>query len=225
MARQNFRIPRLLVLAGILLAVVDLPIVYFFGAVHSDYSYLRQFMSELGESGRPFAGLVNLWFAFGCLLLTGFGIGMAILLPPSRFSMAGISLYLLWAALGVVGGFFPCDPGCRGETFSGWMHRLIGEVSHICILPTPALIWMGVRGDPRWRGFGWVALPAQASIVVASLALGAWYYGPPAVAAALANVRGLLQWIWWAVYYGWIVALGLKLLQVERLPTSNGALK
>lgn len=214
MAARTFNIRRLLILGGILLPVVDLPLMYFFGSLHADYDRVRQFMSELGESGRPYAGLVNTWFAIVGLVLVGFGIAMAGMLPPSPISLMGVSLYLAWAGLGLAGAFFPCDPGCAGETWSGWIHRLLGEIGSVCIIPVPGLIWLGVRKDPRWRRFGWVALPVQVVVVVISLTLGASYYETLALGETLRNVAGLLQWLSWCVYYVWIVALGVKLLTV-----------
>lgn len=208
-------------MGGVLLPIVDLSAVYFFGSLHSDYDRVRQFMSELGESGRPYAEVVNAWFTTSSLILVGFGIGMAVMLPPSRASMAGIVLFMAWAGIGVVGGFFPCDPGCAGETWSGWIHRLLGEISSVCIVPVPLLIWLGVRRDPKWAGFGWFVLPVQVSLVVVSLAMGASVYGPYELGATLRNISGLLQWLCWCVYYSWIIVLGVKLLRVGRIGTAE----
>lgn len=208
--------PRLLVLAGIILPFLDLPLTYYFGTLHSDYDRARQFMSELAESGRPHAGLVRVWFTTGSLVLTGFGFGMVGLLPRTSTSRAGMALYFLWALLGVASVLFPCDPGCKGDTFSGWMHWLIGEITTACILPVPTLIWLGVRHDPRWRGFGWIALTVQFFVVLATLALGAAAYTKSPVAGMkLSDLVGLFQWLWWVVFYGWIVALGIQMLRAN----------
>jgi Protein of unknown function (DUF998) len=212
---------RVLVLAGIVLPFVDVPLTYFFGTLHSDYSRVSQFMSELAETGRPYSGLVRAWFTVASLVLAGFGVGMAGLLRRSRAAMVGLSLYLLWAVLGVAAALFPCDPGCKGETFSGWMHRLLGEISTACILPVPTLIWMGVRKNPEWRGFGWLAIPIQVLIVLVTLALAAGFYGTSIAGVALRNTTGLFQWMWWLVFYSWIVALGIQLLRAGAPATDN----
>lgn len=207
-------ISRLLVLAGVLLHFADLPLTYYFGTLHSDYSRVRQFMSELAETGRPYSEVVRAWFFIDSLVLVGFGIGLARLVPRSRAAWAGVALYLVWAGLGVASAPFPCDPGCTGETFSGWMHRLIGEIMTVAILPVPTLIWLGVRHDRDWRGFGWIALPAQVLLVTATLALGGGYYLRPEVGGvALGEAAGLLQWLWWLALYGWNIALGLWVLK------------
>jgi hypothetical protein len=210
---QSLRIWRLLVLAGMLLPFVDLPLTYYFGTLHPDHSRVRQYMSELAESGRPYAGIVRTWFAIASLVLAGFASGVARLVPRSRAALAGKVLYLMWAGLGVASLPFPCDPGCAGETFSGWMHRLIGEIMAVTILPMPALLWLGVRRDPNWRGFGWSALPAQVLLVAVTLASGAAAWRIDLGGLDLHDAAGLWQWLWWIVFYGWNFALGLFVLR------------
>jgi hypothetical protein len=205
---------RLLLVAGVLLPFVDLPLSYYFGTLHPDYSQVRQFMSELAESGRPYAELVRAWFALASAVLAGFAMAVARLVPRSPAALAGKSLHLLWAGLGVASILFPCDPGCAGETFSGWMHRLIGEIMTVAILPVPALIWLGVCRDPNWRGFGWIGLPVQGLLVAVTLALAAAHWRIN-VGLDLHAASGLLQWLWWIVLYCWNVGLGLWLLREE----------
>jgi len=207
---------RLLLWGGILLPVVDLTLVAIFASLHPDYSHVRHFMSELGETGRPFGLLVNAWFTVGSLVLLGFGLGMAWTMPRNGCAKAGVSLFLIWAAIGVIGGFFPCDPGCRGESFSGWMHLTLGEIGAVCILPVPTLLWMAMRCDPTWRGFGWLTLPVQVLIVLLSLALGAAAYEASIGEQELRELAGLFQRLCWVVYYLWIMAVGVRLLYVER---------
>src|SRR5206468_2921669 len=107
------------------------------------------------------------------LLLVGFGVGLAMALPSSAASRAGAFLYVAWAVIGVVGGFFPCDPGCRGQTISAWVHLTLGEIAAVCILPAPTLVWLAVRRDSAWRGHGWFTLIVQFLAVALTMALAA----------------------------------------------------
>jgi hypothetical membrane protein len=219
-ARDHFWV-RLLLWGGILLPFVDLTLIAIFAAQHPDYSHLRHLMSELGETGRPWSGLVNLWFSLSSMLLVAFGFGMAASLPRCGASLAGVLLFMIWAALGVIGGFFPCDPGCRGETLSSWLHLLLGEIGAICILPVPALVWLAVRRDPQWRGFGWLTWPVQILVITLSLALAAAAFEAYIADQSLRDLAGLFQRLCWGVYYIWITALGIKLLQVMRIKAAT----
>jgi hypothetical protein len=78
------------------------------------------------------------------------------------------------------------------------------------------LIWLGVRHDSKWRGFGWLSVPLQVLILLASLALGgAAFTDAHLGGTALRDLAGLFQWLWWLVLYGWIIALGIGLLRTN----------
>src|SRR5437773_5490464 len=106
---QKTALQRMLLGCGIIAPLADVTLIAVFASLHPDYDHIRQFISELGETGRPFAGLVNAWFSVVSLLLVGFGAGLALALTNSAASRAGVLLYLACATIGVIGGFFPCD--------------------------------------------------------------------------------------------------------------------
>jgi len=212
-ARTSFDLRRGLLWCGIIAPLADTALTVFFASLHPDYDHIRQFMSELGETGRPFAGLVNAWFSVASLLLVGFGIGLATSLPASPKSRAGSTLYLVWALIGVIGGFFPCDPGCRGETTSAAVHLVLGGVASVCILPAPMLLWMGVSSDATWRGYGWFIMVIQLLAVVFSIALAAAAYEVYVAGQPLRELAGLIQRLCWLVYYSWTIVLAATLLR------------
>jgi len=212
---------RLLLWVGILLPVVDVCLIAVFASLHPDYDHLRQLMSELGEEGRPFAGLVNIWFAVSSLLLVGFGIALAASLPRSSTAAAATTLFLIWAALGIGTALFPCDPGCEGETFSGWLHWLLGEIAAAAMLPVPSLVWWSLRGEIPGHGLGWLTAAVQAIAVLASLGLAAAAYEAEVADQSLRGLAGLFQRICWADYYLWIVAIGIWLLTTKPAVDQN----
>jgi hypothetical protein len=214
-------IVRLLLWIGILLPAVDVCLIVGFASLHPDYSHLRQLMSELGEEGRPFAGLVNIWFAISSLLLVGFGLAMAASLPRSSLAAVATTLFLVWAGLGIGTALFACDPGCAGKTLSGWLHWLLGEIAAAAMLPVPSLVWWSLRGDPRGRGFGWLTAAVQTIAVLASLGLAAAAYESEVANQSLRELAGLFQRICWADYYLWIVAIGIRLLTTKPVADAN----
>jgi len=207
---------RALLWCGIVAPLADMGLTAFFASLHPDYSHVRQFISELGEAGRPYAGWVNAWFSVGSLLLVGFGFGLMIGLPGSTASRTAAFLYLGWAAIGVIGGFFPCDPGCRGQTPSAVVHLILGIAASMCILPAPTFLWLAVRCDPAWRGHGWFALTVQLLAVVLTIALWAAAYEAYVAGQPLRELAGLFQRLGWVLYYIWTIALAVQLLRLSR---------
>lgn len=222
-------------LGGAIVPVLDVAIVAALGSLQPNYSHVRQFISELGEVGRPLAALANAWF----VLVSTMFVGFAIVLHEgtmrfSRASTIGALLFGAWAATGIVGGFFPCDPGCRGDTLAGVVHVMLGEVGAVCLLPVPTLFWLGVRGDPRWVSYGWFTLTIQALALASLLLLGAAYFGISPLAPKLAMTVGLIQRFSLGVYYTWTAVIGLKIARTTipgtdadvpnsaRQPTASG---
>ena len=89
----------------------------------------------------------------------------------------GALLFGIWTVTGIVGGFFPCDPAARARLCRGAIHVILGVVGTVCLLPVPALIWLGVRGDPRLEAYWWFTLAVQGLSLACFLLLGAVYFG------------------------------------------------
>lgn len=216
MTPGHFSIARKLLWLGIVLPAADICLIGLFASLHPDYDHLRQLMSELGEAGRPYAGLVNAWFAVSSLILVGFGVGMTALLPRSRVALVGAVLFLVWAALGFGAAIFPCDRGCNGVTFSGWLHLLLGEIAAAAMLPVPTLIWWSVGRGGRGRGFAWLTAAVQLIAVSASIGMAAAAYEAEVADQSLRELAGLFQRICWADYYLWIVVMAVRMLRLAR---------
>ena len=67
---------RWLAACGIVAPVADILITVGLGTLDPGYSHLRQYISELGEVGRPYAASFNTWSVAYGLLFAGFAIGL-----------------------------------------------------------------------------------------------------------------------------------------------------
>lgn len=204
--------------------ILDVAAVAVLGELQPNYSHVRQFISELGETGRRFAAVANLWFVLVSTMLGGFAIALLKGTPQSRASTIGALLFGAWTATGIIGGFFPCDAGCAGDTLSGAIHVILGEIGAVCILPVPTLIWLGVGGDPRWRRYGRFTLAVQALALASFLLLGAVYFGLSPLDRLLESSIGLLQRFSLGVYYAWTAVVGLKIARTNIERTNDDAL-
>ena len=214
--RPRFNLVSVLLWCGLVVPVADVAVIAFFAALHPDYDHLRQLMSELGEHGRPDAGLVNAWFGAASLLFFAFGLGLVKSLPRTSWSLLGASLYMVWAGLGVCSSLIPCDPGCRGQTPSGWLHLTLGEAAAACILAVPTLVWLGSRRQPTWRGHGWFALGIQTLLVCLTIASAGAACEAYVGNQPLREWAGLFQRLTWGVIYAWTVVMAWTLLRLRR---------
>src|SRR5262249_26149490 len=147
--------------------VVDVLVTAWLGALDPGYSHVRQYISELGETGRPYAELFTVWSVLYGLLLAPFAIALGRGMGGGRGSWLRPGAFLTVAGLNVLGGIFPCDPGCEGRTVGARVHLLTGEVGIVAVLLTPFLTWAGMRGRESWRGVRAWTLAAGAVLVAA----------------------------------------------------------
>src|SRR5262245_24159985 len=92
---------RCLAACGIVAPILDVLITVWLGALDPGYSQVRQYISELGEAGRPYAGVFSAWCFLWGLLFAGFAIALgrglggrngAWLGPGALFIMAASSI-------------------------------------------------------------------------------------------------------------------------------------
>lgn len=203
-------------IGGAIAPILDVAVIALLGELQPNYSHVRQFISELGETGHRFSAVANLWFVLVSTMFGGFAIALLKGTPASKASTIGGLLFGAWTATGILGGFFPCDPGCAGDTLIGAIHVILGEIGAICLLLVPTLIWLGVRGDPRWmRCYGWFTLAVQALAMASFLLMGAVYFGIFPLERLLESKIGLIQRFSLGVYYAWTAVVGLKIARTN----------
>lgn len=144
---------RLHIAVGVLLIVFGVAAPQLIGASTPGYSARADFLSELGQSGAPFADLMN----FGVFLPVGvlWAAGVALLwraLP--RGASGAIAAALLFGnSISYFGAaFFPCDAGCPASgSFSQGMHNLTGAVGYFLSPAAFALLGAHLIGKRQSR--------------------------------------------------------------------------
>lgn len=107
---------RWLAACGILAPIIDVLITAWLGALNPSYSHARQFISEPGETGRPYAVVFSVWCVLWGLLFAGFAVALARGLGRRKGTWLGPGALLIVAASSIVVGFFPYDPGHTDRT-------------------------------------------------------------------------------------------------------------
>jgi hypothetical membrane protein len=123
---------KLLAWCGIIAPLLRLSLISLLGALDPDYSQLRNYISELGAEGAPFAFTMNVFgISLVGVLLIAFSAALYQAARPGFFAAVGTALLAASGlAFGAV-GFFPCDPGCSLAAPSETMrvHLIAGTIA------------------------------------------------------------------------------------------------
>jgi hypothetical membrane protein len=120
----------------------------------SDYSHISHFISELGATGTSHAALMNYGgFVPGGILLAGFGVSLASLLPRSRPTLVASVLTTLFGVGVALSGLISCDPGCpqAGGSSENSIHDKIAPASFLCLIAAVGTLGVHFRRIPAWR--------------------------------------------------------------------------
>jgi len=102
-----------LALGGVVAPLLFAAVVLVCAALRPGYSHVRQFISELGETGGSHSRLMNFaGFVPAGVLFMAFGVSLLQVVPRTTASLAAALLIVVYG-LGAAGaGVYSCDPGC-----------------------------------------------------------------------------------------------------------------
>jgi hypothetical protein len=165
---------RALLLGGVAGPIVFATVVIAAAAGHPGYSHVASFMSELGATGAPRAALMNYGgFTPAGLLIAGFGIGMARVLPRSPLLISGTALVTLFGVGVAASGVFSCDLGCpiEGGSLANQIHNVIGPACFVCQIVGTAMLGWGFGSVAAWRRLSGYSIATSAIALVFFLSL------------------------------------------------------
>lgn len=201
-----------LALGGAAAPLVLLLVTTVSGALRPGYSHLDQFISELGATGTPYAGLMNYGgFVPMGLLFLGFAISTRSLVPRARLSTFATVLLVLFAVGGTTAGLASCDLGCpeSGGSFANSIHNTVSPIAFVALILAAGTLGAYFRRVPEWQPF-WLY-----SIATSVVALGFMI----AMVASLESreLTGLWQRLLLATLFAWSTGVGLRLYRLLAL--------
>jgi hypothetical membrane protein len=185
------------------------------GLLRPEYSHVRQFISELGATGTPNAGLFNLGgFVAAGLLLAAFGVATARLIPNGRWSVLAATLMTIFGCGVVAAGVYSCDPGCPQPAISvtGRIHDTVSIAAFVSAIAGIGLWALEFRrsealGD-LWRYSAFTSVMSLAFLFAVATSLESRAF------------TGLWQRLLLGTLFVWC---GVVALRVRRLPESAHA--
>jgi len=187
-------------------------------SLRPDYSHVTQFISELGATGTPDAGIMNYGgFLPGGVLLAAFGVSLAMLLPRSRPALMVSALSTLFGLGVAASGLVSCDPGCpqAGGSLANSVHDKIAPISFLCLIVAAGVLGVHLRRQPAWR------LVARYSVLTSVVAL--------VLLAALVgsletrDLTGLWQRLLLASLFLWTSVIGIRVFRRAGVDVAGGS--
>ena len=171
------------------------------------YDQLNQYGSELGTG--PNAFIMNTNFVVTGLLIVAFATGLFKNVNGGRWVLIGSILLGLFGVGEVVGGFFPCHPGCpvAAQSISQLAHNADAVIAFVAIALAPLLVSMGLNRDDRWQGYSSYSLATGITDVCLFLVFSA-------AALSCFGYVGLFQRLFLVVPFLWIEVIALRLLRI-----------
>jgi hypothetical membrane protein len=145
------------------------------GAYTPGYSHVYHTISELGETGAPYAGAASMVFIVTGLMIALFGYGLLKSIPKYESQVFTGICVIFYALLDFVGsGVFPVDSGGAANTVVASIHVNMTILGEMAALAMPVVfLWdtENVLGWTQLRKFSmWIAvfsIPASMFLVYA----------------------------------------------------------
>lgn len=213
---------RVLALGGIAGPILFSMITIVAAALRPDYSHIRNFISELGADGTPYAALMNYaGFVPAGLMLAAFGIALAATLPRDRFRIVASILVTLFGVGMAADGIISCDLGCpqTGGSPENLIHIRIARAAFLCATIGAGIVGIRFRRLPAWRNLSRYSLVTSAVALCFIVAL--------ATSLESRLLSGLWQRLVLLTLFAWCAVVGLRVFShsTSQLASSNSALQ
>jgi hypothetical membrane protein len=183
------------------------PILFFLtagilGMITPGYDPVTQLISELGESGAPYAGVMNL-LGFGVtgVLLMAFAPGLFMALGKNRVAAAGCGFVAIAGILFLAMAFISCDRGCIPVTPEGGLHLILGLFAAIAAVAASVLLAWPMRNSGRWgRIWQYSILTGILILIVLPLFI------------SFGDLAGLLQRVLVGIIFLWLEVLAIRVM-------------
>jgi hypothetical membrane protein len=190
-------------ISGIAAPVIFTLTVGILGFIQPGYSHLSQLMSELGETGAPYAIIMNvLGFGLFGILIVGFAPGLYFALRQRRTAFAGSAFILAAGVAFIAMAFLPCDTACVPVTTAGRMHLVLGLVAVIAAVMAACILAYPMRMEMYWHGF-WIYSLASGVLVLLLLPFF----------LSVQSYEGMFQRLMVAVILVWTEVIAIRLYQ------------
>lgn len=204
---NKYHIQKSFALFGIFGPIINVIVFTVLGFIYPGYNPISQHVSELATSIAPNNIVMNtLGFNLFGLYVIAFGIGLYIGIKKHTLTRVSLILFILAGISIFALAWFPCDPGCSNQTFTGMGHTFLTTVSGIMMPVAMILLIYPLRKDHNWRGYWWFFFVLFGIFLT--------IFSPLAILYPFALISGLVQRLGLSVPLSWIFVMSTKLYRL-----------
>ena len=190
--------------AGIMYLVGDLV----GGFITPNYSYVKNAVSELIQSGAEHRTFLSSFLFLHALMIILFSIGILSEHPyelSKPIFIGGILLLTVGTSHALSSSIFPQDPVGAESTFPGVMHLILVGITVVAIVVLMPLLGVGFDRLYGWRHFAIFTILCLAVIIVSGVS-------SPVVIGKGIELMGLTERITGYTFYVWMFVLAYLLI-------------
>jgi hypothetical membrane protein len=187
--------------AGVLYLITDLV----GGLITPDYSYIRNAVSELIQSGAKHRLALSPFMFLHATMIAIFGIGLMRQFPFQANKLvfiAGVLLLIVGICHALSSSVFPMDPVGAPATFAGTMHLVLVGITVLAIFVMMPLAAIGLKDTVGWSFFQAFTFICLSFITIAGFA-------SPIIISKEIPLMGLTERITGYVFYVWLAVMGV----------------
>ena len=179
------------------------------GFITPNYSFIRNAVSELIQSGAENRMFLSSFMFLHALMITLFSLGLLVRHPLSQSKIVfigGILLLAVGLSHLLSSSIFPMDPVGAESTFPGVMHLVLVGVTVVSIFILMPLLGLGLSRIYEWRYFLIFTFICLAVIMISGIS-------SPIVIGKGIEVMGLTERMTGYTFYLWMFVLTFLLLR------------
>ncbi len=168
------------------------------GFLDSDYSHVRDPISNLSAIGAPYAAVMTFIILVFAILIAAFALGLQLGLPSGFWVGPAV---LVIAGIGYVGiALAPLDHANPGD--GNVLHNIAASVTVFALMLAPILHFPRLRRDRSWRNLGRYSIATTVATIAFAII---------ASLPAFADREGLMQRLVLLVVLVWMIVIATRL--------------
>jgi len=200
------KIKKYLVICGIIGPIMFTIVLITLGFLHPEYNHITQYISELGATNAPYAGIINTGLFFVGILIAFFSIGLYIELngKKTKTTILGSILVFISGLSFLLLCFFPCDPEFINFSTIGIIHGYLANTAQFPLIIAPYFLLKNFKINKKWHSIYYFSILTIILGIIFFVVYKSYIFE---------NYVGLLQRISFGIPILWVEIIAIKIFK------------